>query len=126
MDPSSTGLEQERSARRASLDFDLLYLIEKEPGLSQREIADRLDISLGKTNYCLKALIEKGAVKLGNFRASRTKLGYVYVLTPEGISERIAMTRRFLARKVAEYERLEAQIAALERELPDVGVEGEL
>lgn len=104
---------------RESLDFELLYLLEKEPGLTQREIAGRLGISLGKVNYCLKGLAEKGAIKLSNFRASAHKLGYVYVLTPKGISQRVGMTRRFLARKLAEYERLKAQIEALEGELPD-------
>lgn len=112
-EPSSS----EAATRRERLDFELLYLLEKEPGLSQRELADRLDISLGKTNYCVKRLIEKGAVKLGNFRASQNKFGYVYILTPKGISQRVAMTQRFLARKVEDYERLKAQIDALERDL---------
>jgi EPS-associated MarR family transcriptional regulator len=109
----------ESAARRERLDFELLYLLEKEPGLSQRELADRLDISLGKVNYCVKLLIEKGAIKLGNFRASRDKLGYVYVLTPEGISRRLGMTKRFLARKLRDYERLKAQIDALEQDIAD-------
>lgn len=104
-------------SRQESLDFELLYLIEREPGLSQREIADRLGISLGRANYCLKALMEKGSVKLANFRASKTKLRYVYVLTPSGLSRRLSLTRNFLERKLAEYERLETQIAALRREL---------
>jgi EPS-associated MarR family transcriptional regulator len=103
---------------RESLDFELLYLIEKEPGLSQREIAERLGISLGKANYCLRALTRKGALKLGNFRASKSKLRYAYVLTPQGISQRLGMTQRFLQRKLREYERLKAQIETLERELP--------
>lgn len=103
---------------RDSLEFELLYLIETEPGLSQRQIADRLGISLGKTNYCLKALTGKGAIKFANFRASRNKLGYVYVLTPKGVSQRLAMTQRFLQRKLDEYARLKAQIESLERTLP--------
>lgn len=102
---------------RESLDFELLYLIENEPGLTQREIASRLGISLGKVNYCLKGLAEKGAIKLANFRSSQNKLGYVYVLTPKGIGQRVGMTRRFLARKLAEYHRLKAQIETLESEL---------
>lgn len=116
--PATLGSTDGIDRRRETLDFELLYLIEKEPGLSQREIADRLDISLGKVNYCLKGLIEKGAIKLGNFRASKSKLGYVYVLTPQGISQRVGLTKRYLARKLAEYERLKAQIETLERELP--------
>lgn len=104
-------------SRRDSLDFELLHLIETEPGLSQREIADRLGISLGRTNYCLKALIEKGALKLANFRASKNKLGYVYVLTPRGIAQRAALAGSFLQRKLAEYERLKAQIDTLQNTL---------
>lgn len=119
MDQPITPRSEAGTNRRENLDFELLYLIEKEPGLSQREIADRLGVSLGKVNYCLKGLADKGAIKLGNFRASRDKLRYVYVLTPKGISQRIAMTKRFLRRKLEEYERLKAQIEALERDLPD-------
>jgi EPS-associated MarR family transcriptional regulator len=110
----------EAASRREQLDFELLCLIEKEPGLSQRELADRLDISLGKVNYCVKRLIEKGAIKLANFRASRNKLGFVYVLTPTGISQRLSMTKRFLDRKLKDYERLKAQIDALEQDIADV------
>lgn len=111
-DNSAVGL-----SRSESLDYELLSLIEHEPGLSQREMAERLDISLGRVNYCLKALGEKGAVKLANFRASARKLRYVYVLTPRGMSQRLIMTRRFLERKLLEYERLRAQITSLRREL---------
>ena len=114
--PSAIQAETGTSARE-TLDFELLYLIEKEPGLSQREIAERLGISLGKVNYCLKALARKGAIKLGNFRASKNKLRYAYVLTPKGIRHRMGMTQRFLQGKLREYERLKAQIESLEREL---------
>jgi EPS-associated MarR family transcriptional regulator len=108
---------------RDSLEFELLYLIETEPGLTQRQIADRLGISLGKTNYCLKALTGKGAIKFANFRASKNKLRYIYVLTPKGVSQRLAMTQRFLQRKLGEYERLKFQIESLERTLPGPGWE---
>lgn len=117
-----TGAE---ASPRESLDFELLYLLEKEPGLSQRELAQRLGISLGKVNYCLKALTAKGSIKLANFRASKSKLRYAYVLTPQGISQRVAMTQRFLRRKLSEYERLKAQIEALEREIPERGTANE-
>lgn len=110
---------QSEGSRRETLDFELLHLIEIEPGLSQREIAERLGISLGKVNYCLKGLVEKGAVKLDNFRASKTKLRYVYVLTPQGIAHRLGMTQRFLRQKLEEYERLKVQIEALKCDLPD-------
>jgi len=100
---------------RESLDFELLYLLENEPDLSQREIARRLGISLGRVNYCLKALLERGALKLANFRGSTNKLGYVYVLTPSGLAQRGAMTARFLQRKLADFERLKRQIETLQR-----------
>lgn len=102
---------------RETLDFELLHLLETEPRLSQREIAQRLGISLGKTNYCLKGLLAKGAIKLANFRASSNKLGYAYVLTPRGLSDKARLTRGFLARKMNEYERLKAQIEALEQDV---------
>lgn len=123
MEKSNSSCQVDGLSRQESLDFELLYLIEREPGLSQREIADRLSISLGRANYCMRALMEKGAVKLSNFRASRTKLRYIYVLTPSGMSRRVSLTRDFLARKLAEYERLEAQIEALRSELGE-GKEG--
>ena len=119
MNCQDKGLDSETLAVRESVDFELLYLLEREPGLSQRELADRLGISLGRVNYCLKALAEKGAVKVRNFRASKTKLRYAYVLTPTGIAERVGLTQRFLARKLDEYERLKAQIEELRKDLPD-------
>lgn len=108
-------------SRQESLDFELLFLLENEPGLSQREIADRLGISLGRANYCVKALLDKGALKLANFKASSNKLGYVYVLTPSGIAARASMTARFLQRKLADYERLKHQIEALRQSLDGTG-----
>ena len=117
MDTHNNHSPGESLSRQESLDFELLTLLEREPDLSQREMAARLGISLGRTNYCLRALVEKGAIKLGNFRASRTKLSYAYRLTPTGISQRVSLTRRVLERKLAEYDRLEAQIAELRHEL---------
>ena len=108
--------------RRDSLDLELLYLLEKEPGLSQRELAERLAISLGKVNYCLKSLFAVGAIKFGNFRSSRNKMRYAYVLTPAGLARKAALTRTFLKRKIEEYERLKIQIAALEDDLAREGV----
>ena len=119
MDTHNNHSPGESLSRQESLDFELLALLEREPQLSQREMAGRLGISLGRTNYCLRALVDKGAIKLGNFRASRTKLSYAYRLTPTGISQRVSLTRRFLERKLAEYDRLEVQIAELRRELGD-------
>lgn len=103
-------------SRRETIDFELLDLLAREPQLTQREMAERLGLSLGRMNYCLKALREKGAVKLRNFQSSPNKLGYVYVLTPAGIGQRTRLARAFLARKRAEYDRLKAQIDALQEE----------
>ena len=125
MDTHNNHSSGESLSRQESLDFELLALLEREPQLSQREMAGRLGISLGRTNYCLRALADKGAIKLGNFRASRTKLSYAYRLTPTGISRRVSLTRRFLERKLAEYDRLEAQIAQLRRELGEARQTGE-
>jgi EPS-associated MarR family transcriptional regulator len=109
--------ELERRSSRGHLDFELLYLIETEPGLTQRQLAERLGISLGRVNYCIKALTDKGAVKLSNFRHSNGKLRYIHVLTPSGLAHRASMTAQFLGRKLEQYERLKTQIAALEDDL---------
>lgn len=96
--------------------YRLMRLLEDNPEASQREIAEALGISLGKVNYCLKALTEKGFVKLRNFADSRHKLRYAYILTPTGIREKAAVTRRFLKRKLAEHEQLQREIEELKRE----------
>ena len=102
--------------KREDLHFRLLRLLEAHPDYSQRKIADALGVSLGGVNYCLKAVIGKGLVKVENFTASRHKLGYLHVLTPQGISERTALTQRFLQRKLAEYAAIRAEIEDLQRE----------
>jgi EPS-associated MarR family transcriptional regulator len=96
--------------------FQILRLLHENPELTQRELGERVGVSLGAVNYCLKALIERGLVKAGNFSKSPNKLGYAYVLTPAGIAEKTVLTGRFLARKKAEYEALRAEIDALSRE----------
>jgi EPS-associated MarR family transcriptional regulator len=96
--------------------FRILRLLHENPELTQRELGERVGVSLGAVNYCLKALIERGLVKAGNFSKSSNKLGYAYVLTPAGIAEKTMLTGRFLARKKAEYEALRAEIDALSRE----------
>ena len=110
---------EQRLSEGESLDCELLYLLEQNPGLSQRELSRQLGISLGRVNYCLKALAAKGWLKLENFRQSPAKQRYIYVLTPTGISMRSALAAVFLKRKLAQYEQLKAQIAMLERELPN-------
>lgn len=99
------------------LHFRVLKLLEDQPDLSQRELAHKLGVSNGKLHYCLKALIERGLVKLGNFAESKHRLRYAYLLTPAGMSEKAGMTGLFLKRKMAEYEALKAEIAALEADL---------
>ena len=96
------------------VDFRVLRFVEENPDRSQREISRALGLSLGGVNYCLKSLIEKGLIKIENFRTSSNKLGYLYVLTPQGIAERAALTNRFLRRKLAEYEALKAEIEAMQ------------
>ncbi len=101
------------------IHYRLLKLLEERPELTQRELAGELGVSLGKANYCLRSLIEKGWVKAENFRNSHNKLAYAYILTPSGIARKIDVTRRFLKRKQEEYERLRREIAALEAEVDD-------
>ncbi|MDA9043214.1 MarR family EPS-associated transcriptional regulator [Pseudomonadales bacterium] len=99
------------------IEYNALKLLEANPRLSQRQLSAELDISLGKTHYVLKSLIDVGWVKLNNFRSSNNKLGYAYVLTPSGITEKAAITVRFLARKQREYIELQAEIEALRDEV---------
>lgn len=94
-----------------------LRLIEARPQITQREIAGELGISLGATHYMLRALAERGVVKLARFSQSSNKQGYSYVLTPKGLAEKAAVAARFLERKRAEYEALRAEIEELSAEL---------
>lgn len=93
-----------------------MRLIDSRPQLSQREVANSLGMSLGKANYCLKALIEKGFVKAENYRNSGNKLTYFYLLTPSGIAAKAELTRQFLARKMREYDELRVEIERLQQE----------
>jgi EPS-associated MarR family transcriptional regulator len=94
-----------------------MRLLQAQPDLSQRELAQQLGMSLGGLNYCLKALMAKGFVKMGNFQNSKNKFGYVYLLTPQGIAEKVALTSRFLKRKMDEYDALKGEIEALKAEV---------
>ena len=96
--------------------FRLLRALESNPEISQRALAEELGVSLGKTNYCLKALIDKGWVKVGSFGRSNHKHRYLYQLTPDGIAEKTRITTRFLRRKLAEHEALTREIEQLRRE----------
>ena len=95
----------------------ILRALENDPGVSQRDLARVLGVSLGKTNYCLRALVDKGLVKVENFRKSDNKIGYAYKLTPRGVAERAKVTRRFLQLKQQEYDALKTEIAELRREI---------
>ena len=97
--------------------LELLKLLHAEPQMSQRDLAQAMGVSLGKANYCLKALMDKGLVKLGNFRRNPDKREYAYLLTPAGLEEKTRITLAFLRRKVAEYEALEKEIEQLRGEL---------
>lgn len=94
----------------------ILKRLSADPELTQRALAKELGISVGKTNYCVRALVEKGLVKAGNFRNSRNKLAYAYFLTPQGIEEKARLTVDFLKIKLAEYETLRQEIEALRAE----------
>ena len=97
--------------------LQVLRLLQTNPRVNQRSLADALGISLGKTNYCLKALMSKGLIKVQNFRSSDNKLAYAYLLTPSGVAEKSKLTTEFLKRKLAEYESLQAEIEQLKTEI---------
>jgi EPS-associated MarR family transcriptional regulator len=97
--------------------FQILRHLHENPQLSQRELGERVGVSLGAVNYCLKALIDRGLVKAGNFARSENKLGYAYFLTPAGLTEKTRLTGRFLRRKIEEYEALKIEIDTLSREV---------
>ena len=100
--------------------YRLLRLLEQEPKLSQREIAERLGVSLGKVNYCLRALTERGWVKVGNFYRSENKRAYLYKLTPSGLAEKATLALRFLHMKEAEHRALMQEIKSLREEVNGV------
>jgi len=97
--------------------YKILKLVESKPELSQRELAKELGISLGKANFCLKALIDVGMVKATNFRNSKNKLAYMYLLTPSGIEAKANITVRFLKRKVEEHDELIREIEELRKDV---------
>ena len=102
--------------------YRLLKLIEANPEMSQRDLADAMGVSLGKINYCLRAVIERGLVKVKNFTANPNKRVYAYYLTPKGVEEKTRVTTRFLARKLREYEELKREIARLKNEAKMIGI----
>ena len=106
-----------RSLLQEDTYFRVLRLLQDNPDMTQREIAQSLGLSTSGLNYCLKALIDKGWVKVHNFSQSKNKFGYIYVLTPQGMAEKLFLTSRFLKRKMSEYEALKAEIEGLQAEV---------
>lgn len=106
--------------RRQTANDDTLFwtlkLLQDNPGMTQRSLAKEVGINVSSINFCLKALVEKGWIKMGNFGKNTHKLSYAYLLTPTGVAEKAALTRRFLQRKMAEYEKLREEIEALQLE----------
>lgn len=98
------------------ITYRLLKSIEENPSQSQRDLSQSLGVSLGKLNYCLKALVDKGWVKVRNFKENPNKAGYLYLLTPHGVEAKAKVTVRFLKRKMDEYERIKQEIAHLQQE----------
>jgi EPS-associated MarR family transcriptional regulator len=101
--------------------FRVMRILQVDSDLTQRELAEKLGVSLGGLNYCLKALMDKGWVKMQNFQNSKNKFKYVYLLTPLGVAEKAALTRRFLDRKMQEYEALKAEIESLHQDVQTAG-----
>jgi len=103
--------------------LDLLRKLESNPQFTQRELSREMDVSLGKVNYCIKKLTEKGLIKLTNFTHNPNKVGYAYLLTPSGIEEKSRLTFSFLKRKIIEYEVLKKEINALQLESEEIANE---
>ncbi|RZI61661.1 MAG: MarR family EPS-associated transcriptional regulator [Rubrivivax sp.] len=99
------------------LDYALLRQLEDKTHSNQRDLAKRLGVSVGKVNYCMRAVIDRGWVKVNNFRRVDNKLAYVYLLTPSGVHAKMRLARRFLAIKEAEFEQLQHEIEALREEV---------
>lgn len=112
-------MTNKRTKLQEDTHFRVLRLLQENPEMSQRELAAAVGVSVGGVHYVLNALIDKGLVKLGNFSAAEDKRRYAYILTAKGISEKAAITRRFLARKMEEYEALKTEIDALSAEIDD-------
>lgn len=106
-----------KQMRQEDAHYRVMRVLHDNPELTQRELAKTLGISLGKLNYCMKALVEKGMIKIHNFNHAKSKTGYVYLLTPHGVAEKARLTQHFLKRKMIEYDALKAEIAKLKNEL---------
>jgi EPS-associated MarR family transcriptional regulator len=100
-------------ATNTGTKLQVLRALQDKPDMTQRELAQKLGVSLGRVNYCIKALVDKGYVKVVNFAASNNKLRYAYILTPSGVAEKASLTTAFIARKLSEYQALRVEIGAL-------------
>ena len=102
---------------KSDTEYIILKILKDNPQMTQRQMAKELGLSLGKTNYVVRALVDKGWIKLTNFKRSDNKLGYIYLLTPEGVSEKSVLAQNFLKRKSEEYNKLKIEIEMLKNEL---------
>lgn len=103
--------------RQQDAYYQVMHILQKNPQITQRELSGELGLSLGKLNYCLRALADKGWIKIGNFTQSNTKHRYFYLVTPQGIYEKAQMTKEFVNRKIKEYEALRLEIDVLKNEI---------
>ena len=110
---------------KESMQYHIFKQIQDNPEVTQRELASKAGVSVGKANYCLKALMDKGLIKVTNFKNSRSKAAYLYKLTPQGIEEKAKLTVRFLKYKMAEYDRIKAEIEELRTECDGLAVKNE-
>lgn len=118
--PSKSIVNNFKTPTQKETHFKVMRLLEANPDLIQRELARKLGLSVGSINYCLKALMDKGMLKMKNFANSKDKFCYVYVLTSSGISEKAVITHRFLKRKMDDYENLKSEIELLQSEINTV------
>ncbi len=109
----------------SELQFRVMRLLEANPQMNQRELSKSLDVSLGGVNYCLNALAAKGSIKIQNFRNNKNKWVYAYLLTPQGLAEKTALTGAFLKRKMQEYQLLKEEIEALSKEVNCAKIESD-
>jgi EPS-associated MarR family transcriptional regulator len=119
--PPRPPVQSRQSQLQENTYYQVMHILRDSPDVTQRELAARLGVSVGGLNYCLKALINKGWVKMQNFSSSKNKFGYVYILTAKGIAEKAALTSSFLKRKLVEYDALKAEIESLKAELGAAG-----
>lgn len=105
------------TTRSTEIRYRLLKLLESNPNLTQRQMAEEMGLSLGKFNYCLRELVKKGIVKIERFTSSGNKAAYMYILTPHGIDQKASITASFLRRKMEEYEQLKREIRELSQEV---------